>query len=487
MDVDFSENLEIKSENEKLPPDCHELSSSKVAPIDLAVRLSELYPAVNQRSTPIPTRWADNEDCFQHLSLKNGKTRVEYKGKGQTHKDAAAVRTQHPIPKTCGVYYYEVKIISKGRDGFIGMGLSDYKVKLNRLPGWDENSYGYHGDDGNIFAASGSGQAYGPTFTTGDVIGCCFNLAEKQIFFTKNGENLDIAFKGVTSTTLFPTLGMQTPGEIVQANFGQSEFIFDFDKYLHDWRSSHREYIETFPVDNLNGNHEDTLKNIIFDYLKHQGFKESASKFAAALKLQEEETQLDDENDDSETRLELTNLILDGRITETIDLVNLHYPSLLEEDKEIDFYLKFRQFIELIAGTEGEMKNFQQPKEKSKETICGGSVTAIEDMIMKGRNLNEIIESTENKDQKHNLMQLASTLLIENDPLNGQNSQWFSPEYRERTAQMLSVSILRHSKKKTASSLSYIINQSNYIHNRLVSREIPQAAFLRPDIYLNET
>ena len=30
----------------------------------------------------------------QHLSLKNGKTRVEYKGKGQTHKDAAAVRTQ---------------------------------------------------------------------------------------------------------------------------------------------------------------------------------------------------------------------------------------------------------------------------------------------------------------------------------------------------------------------------------------------------------
>ena len=116
------------------------------------------------------------------------------------------------------------------------MGLSDYKVKLNRLPGWDENSYGYHGDDGNIFAASGSGQAYGPTFTTGDVIGCCFNLAEKQIFFTKNGENLDIAFKGVTSTTLFPTLGMQTPGEIVQANFGQAEFVFDFDKYLHDWR-----------------------------------------------------------------------------------------------------------------------------------------------------------------------------------------------------------------------------------------------------------
>ena len=48
-------------------------------------------------------------------------------------------------------------------------------------------------------------------------------------------------------------------------------------------RSSHREYIETFPVDNLNGNHEDTLKNIIFDYLKHQGmfFYQKMSKVNA--------------------------------------------------------------------------------------------------------------------------------------------------------------------------------------------------------------
>ena len=84
--------------------------------------------------------------------------------------------------------------------------------------------------------ASGSEEKEGPTFTTGDVIGCCFNLIEKQIFFTKNGKKLDIAIKEVTSTTLFPTLGMQAPGEIVQANFGQSEFIFDFDKYLHDRR-----------------------------------------------------------------------------------------------------------------------------------------------------------------------------------------------------------------------------------------------------------
>ena len=117
----------------------------------------------------------------------------------------------------------------------LGIGFSNFNVKLNRFPGWDKNSYGYHGDDGMIRAA-GSTETYGSTFTTGDVIGCCFNLVEKQIFFTKNGKKLDIAIKGVTSTTLFPTLGMCSPGEMVQANFGQSEFIFDFDKYLHDRR-----------------------------------------------------------------------------------------------------------------------------------------------------------------------------------------------------------------------------------------------------------
>ena len=126
---------------------------------------------------------------------------------------------------------------------FLGIGFSNLNVELNRFPGWDKNSYGYHGDDGTIrhdndgtIRAAGSIRTYGPTFTTGDVIGCCFNLVEKQIFFTKNGKKLDIDIKEVTSTTLFPTLGMRSPGEMVEANFGQSEFIFDFDKYLHDRR-----------------------------------------------------------------------------------------------------------------------------------------------------------------------------------------------------------------------------------------------------------
>ena len=77
---------------------------------------------------------------------------------------------------------------------YMGIGLSAQGVNMNRLPGWDKNSYGYHGDDGHSFCSSGTGQPYGPTFTTGDVIGCCVNLIDNTCFYTKNGHHLGIAF-----------------------------------------------------------------------------------------------------------------------------------------------------------------------------------------------------------------------------------------------------------------------------------------------------
>lgn len=59
-----------------------------------------------------------------------------------------------------------------------------------QLLGWEKNSYGYHGDDGHSFCSSGNGKPYGPTFTTGDVIGCGVNLIDNTCFYTKNGVNL---------------------------------------------------------------------------------------------------------------------------------------------------------------------------------------------------------------------------------------------------------------------------------------------------------
>lgn len=69
----------------------------------------------------------------------------------------------------------------------IGVGFSGPKVALSRIPGWEPDSYAYHGDDGQIFSNTTSGKAYGPKFGTLDVIGCGLNFRTNTAFFTKNG------------------------------------------------------------------------------------------------------------------------------------------------------------------------------------------------------------------------------------------------------------------------------------------------------------
>jgi hypothetical protein len=77
----------------------------------------------------------------------------------------------------------------------------------------------------------GSNESFGPRFTTGDVIGCGYNNITKEIFFTKNGCLVGVAFENVSlpSTGMFATVGLAGPGERVALNFGQTPFAFSFD------------------------------------------------------------------------------------------------------------------------------------------------------------------------------------------------------------------------------------------------------------------
>lgn len=47
---------------------------------------------------------------------------------------------------------------------------------------------------------------------------------------------------------LYPTVGLQTPGEVVDANFGQSPFVFDIGDMLKELRETTKATIYKFPL-----------------------------------------------------------------------------------------------------------------------------------------------------------------------------------------------------------------------------------------------
>ncbi|XP_017053970.1 ran-binding proteins 9/10 homolog isoform X2 [Drosophila ficusphila] len=308
-----------------------------------------LYPNVNEAETPLPRCWSPHDKCLS-IGLSQNNLRVTYKGVGKQHSDAASVRTAYPIPSSCGLYYFEVRIISKGRNGYMGIGLTAQQFRMNRLPGWDKQSYGYHGDDGNSFSSSGNGQTYGPTFTTGDVIGCCVNFVNNTCFYTKNGVDLGIAFRDLP-TKLYPTVGLQTPGEEVDANFGQEPFKFDkIVDMMKEMRSNVLRKIDRYP--HLLETPENLMNRLVSTYLVHNAFSKTAEAFNGYTNLTSEE-----DFASIKIRQKIIKLILTGKMSQAIEHTLRSFPGLLENNKNLWFALKCRQFIEMINGADIENVN----------------------------------------------------------------------------------------------------------------------------------
>ncbi|CAF0781462.1 unnamed protein product [Adineta steineri] len=329
-------------------------------------RLTQLYPHVGD-DIHLPMKW-NSKEKVQTLVLQQNDLVVTYKGPGKSHKDAASVRSDYPIPPLTGIYYYEVRVLSKGRDGYMGIGLSTSDVNLNRLPGWDKGSYGYHGDDGHSFCSSGSGIVYGPTFTTGDYVGCCVNFLENSCFYTRNGYNIGTSFRDIP-TEVYPTVGLQTPHEAIEANFGLTPFKFDIEKYIDEYREKTRRAIVECTLKEGELLHQIQLRRIVSTYLVHYGYCATAEQFNKNA-----ESVYADELNSMRNRQLIQHLILDGRTTDAIDKTKELFPTLLN-DKNLLFVLKVRQFIEMVNGTESEIRKTSIASSSSSSSISQTTTT----------------------------------------------------------------------------------------------------------------
>ncbi|KAI0820628.1 SPRY-domain-containing protein [Trametes gibbosa] len=210
--------------------------------------------AVNVLSTStilmLPTRWSE-QDRTPSLSISNDGRDLTFTGPScMGDRESSAARANQPIPPACGIYYYEVEIVHKCPKGSALSPLfSAPDVRLSRLPGWERNSWGYHADDGWAFPGHKEGSAYGPTFDTGDVIGCGVDFSQNRVFYTKNGSFLGMVFENVgKASEIYPCIGMRQTNESIRANFGSAPFRFAIEEHVRTQRDEVWEGIMETPI-----------------------------------------------------------------------------------------------------------------------------------------------------------------------------------------------------------------------------------------------
>ncbi|RIB20234.1 hypothetical protein C2G38_2141269 [Gigaspora rosea] len=106
--------------------------------------------------------------------------------------------------------------------------------------GQGDDSWGYH-DDGYFFWP-GKFKPYGPSYTTGDTIGCYLNFKEEGgiMFYTKNGVNIGVTChlpenSENSKKILYPCVGLRSQGGSIEINFGGDRMFKYSDQLLEDY------------------------------------------------------------------------------------------------------------------------------------------------------------------------------------------------------------------------------------------------------------
>lgn len=372
----------------------------------------------------LPTRWSE-QDRHNSLTVSGDGRELTFYGTSCVgDRDSAAARANHPIPPACGIYYYEVEILQKGSKGHISIGFSSPEVRLTRLPGWEKQSWGYHADDGWAFPGHKEGNPYGPTFETGDVIGCGIDFTQHKVFYTKNGTFLGLVFENVGKTVdIYPAIGLRHTGESIRVNFGHSAFRFAIADHVQSQRDLAWANIQTTPIDwnllygkgrSLNEAAEkpddaaapafsvrnpleeeqmkDPIRKLVLSYLAHHGFARTARAFQAQCEGSRDRSSASDRDVDMEdgprasssssdldaeldlrARIDIVNAVLKGDVEYAIAHTKQHHPTVLEREQGLMlFKLRCRRFVELILEASEALKKVQaedqqRAQEKAKD------------------------------------------------------------------------------------------------------------------------
>ena len=387
---------------------------------------------------PLPSMFLDDKAVPPVVTISPDKMEVKFIGPVKNNDtDAASVRSNHPIPPSTGLFYFEATILSKGRDGFIGVGLCRQDVLLSRLPGWEDDSWGYHGDDGHSFCCQGTGKEYGPKFSTNDVIGCAINFASGECFYTKNGVHLGIAFTGLTGA-LYPSIGLRTVGEQVRVNFGQAPFVFDIDHYYRLEKNRLYQVVRD-EEDDISSK----VQELVSGYLSHNGYAESARAMAVDISSQTAKTVIYPPIDtEASNRQKIRAYFIDGNVDAALHMMEELFANVLAQHELLYFQIRCRKFIEMMRSCGDQRKDDVERQSMINEAMSYGQQLN----TMYGLNANYRAGLEE-----------AFSLLPYPDPLNSPMAHIVSDAGRFRIAEDVNRAILTTSGKSARSELEEIV------------------------------
>ncbi|KAG5517880.1 hypothetical protein PMAC_000335 [Pneumocystis sp. 'macacae'] len=471
--------------------------------------MSFLRHGIGSDFSELPSSWNEDDKC-NLLSLVGNGLEVKFVGPAKgVEQDAASVRTNNPIPARCGLYYYEIEILSKGYEGL------DYFLVL---PGWESDSWGYHGDDGHSFCCQGIGKEYGPKFTKGDIVGCGINFSSGIGFYTKNGVHLGVAFRDLKGT-FYPSVGLRTLGEHIRANFGKKPFVFDIEQYMRMEKIKAYQSINSWPSFEDKEYNESSIfsiaDNLIASYLFHNGYMESLKTFVQDLENREKIFSNTDKNyimqsiniDDTDlmNRQHIRSAILNGDIDLALKLTNIFYPCLLETNESVYFKLKCHKFVEMMRQcSESANENDDEIMTDVSGVCDNGSSSydllensSVEYSDLKKKNtrflLSKILEygqqlqeeyRDDNRSDVRKTLEDTFSLLAYSDPKNSSVSYLLDEDVRQVVAEELNKAILVFLGKSSRSSLERLIQYTSVVVNELGKKGSSESSFvnIRQDI-----
>ncbi|KAI1453529.1 SPRY domain-containing protein [Annulohypoxylon moriforme] len=346
--------------------------------------LIERAPAVEDDHSipPLPSRW-NKDDKHGALEVVAEGQEVKYaasRNSREQEHETCAIRADHPMPWQTGIYYFEVTLLSRRRDEYVEdddfyshepnqhvprtsvcIGFATKNVPLMRPPGWEPESWGYHGDDGDVYSGQNVGKPYdGGAFGPQDTIGCGINFRTREAFFTKNGQDFKTAFRDIKGE-IYPTIGMKKAGEHIRVNFGQTKFVFDIDhlverEQMKIWSAIKRTSIEKLVSPPMG--ETELIQQLVLQFLQHDGYVETARAFAEEIHTEKQNLQIDQrtpvpginirDDENARRRQRIRRAILEGDIENAIQRTQKYYPKVLGENYDVYFKLKCRTFIEMV-------------------------------------------------------------------------------------------------------------------------------------------